>query len=787
MRPQVLTALLAMAVCLLVATSAQAQAGGNADLSPQYKRINLGSFPSGHFFINSVGAIEAEVSSSDFWNLEDHGMMVATEWLSGNFQVEAKVRSLDSGRFPWAKAGIMMRVSGNSSERATGVFLTGDRGAVFQNRPVAGGLTSRVVADEFGTTGFVRLVRIADTFYGAVSNNGSQWTSLGSFQWDSTPNNLLAGLAVTGQYDQPITARFSPPTFTRPSAGTSIYKLSLIENASGQILRTLDQGDALDLNYYNAGLRVRAAIAAFSNVRSMVFKVDGVVKGLDSSAPYEFDLSSLANGEHSLEAIPYSGLDGTGSRFDSLVAGFHVNRGTPAVAPNIVYILTDDMGFADCGFNGSPDVLTPNLDSLAASGVRCTSGYVTCPQCSPSRAGIVSGINQYRFGYKHNGKRRGLPDPTIAPIVPEVLKGLGYTSAMIGKWHIGAENDPDNDHREDWFTGIIAGNHTNVMPWERGFDYTYSFNGGSSSYSPYTNHGKLFLTARGNNPKNFEVREGSNTPRWLNLNEETYQTTELTSRAISFIHRNRTSPFFVYLSYNAPHSPKGATTEELYSNRHILDPGRRELAGLMAGVDREVGRLMNYLRVQNLLDNTIIFFLSDNGGSGVARNSTLNAPLRGGKGQVLEGGLRVPFLVSWKGQIPQNRDFDDPVMSIDYIATALQAQGVSVPDYMDSVPILEDLQGKTQTLHDLPRLVLWKDDHRFARWGDIKCASSGTDNVAVGFQPYDIVSDVRHNVTEDPAAEPLSPNVRYVLTYLLDQFYEHAAHPANQNAFFDSP
>lgn len=778
------SALLRLAVMMFCTTPAWSQ---TANIAPQINRINVGSFPSGYFAVQSDGTIEAEVSSSDFWNLQDHGMMVATEWVTGNFHIEAEVQSLDSERFPWAKAGIMMRASGNSAERSVGVFFTNDRGAVFQSRPVPGGHTSRVVADEFGSSGFVRVLRIKDTFYGAVSNDGTQWTSLGNFEWDRTPDQLLTGLAVAGQYDQPVTTRLSPPTATRPSVETNIYKLSLIDNASGRILRTFDQGDALDLNYYAGGMRVRAAVTAASGMRSMVFKVDGVTRAIDSSTPYEFDLSSLSIGEHTLEAIPHAGLNGAGRAFDSLLVDFDVNRGTPAGRPNIVYILADDMGFADCGFNGSQDVITPHLDSLAASGARCTSGYATCPQCGPSRAGILSGIHQYRFGYEQNIKRRGLPDPTVTPIVPEVLQGLGYSTAMIGKWHIGAEEDPDSGHREDWLTGIIAGNHTNVMPWMRGFDYTYSFNGGSSSYHPYTNHGKLFLTARGNNPKNLEVREGSTTPRWLNLNENTYQTTELTSRTISFIHRHRTEPFFVYLSYNAPHTPTGATDEEWEANDHILDPDRRELAGLMTGVDREVGRLMNYLSVQNLLENTIIFFLSDNGGAGVARNHSLNVPFVGGKGQLLEGGLRVPFLVSWKGQIPQSRDFDAPVMSIDYIATALQAQGVAVPQYMDSVPLLQDLQGKTQTLNGTPRVVFWKNDHRFARWGDFKYASSGSDNVAIGLQPYDIMSNVRDNVIEDPSAEPLSLNVSFALEYLLDDAYEDATDPENRDAFFSDP
>ena len=773
------------AMLVLSAIFAGAVCAQNAN-SPEFRRIKLGSSTSFFGFVN--GAIEADVASSDFSGVEDHGVMVATEWLSGNFQIEAEVEYLGSGRFPWAKAGVMMRASGNSSERSVGVFFTNSRGAVFQNRPLVGGLTSRTVADEAGSKGFVRIVRINDVFYGAVSSDGDRWTSLGDFKWDRTPDRVLSGLAIAGQYDQPVRVRMSPPTRTRPALGTSVYRLSLIDNASGRILRTLDQGDALDLNYYAGGLRVRSVVARSTGVRSMVFKVDGVTQAVDSSAPYDFDLSNLPVGEHTLEAIPYSGLNGAGQAYDSLVADFHVNRGTPE-PPNIVYILTDDMGYADCGFSGSQDVITPHLDQLAANGLRCTSGYTTCPQCSPSRAGILSGINQYRFGYEQNAVRRGLPDPNIAPIVPEVLSGLGYTSAMIGKWHIGVQDDRDDDHREDWFTGIIAGDHGNVMPWRRGFDYTYSFNGGSSSYHPYSRRGKLFLTSRGNNPKNLEVREGETAPRWLNLNESIYQTTELTTRAISFIHRNRSEPFFVYLSYNAPHSPAGATAEDLEANDHILDPGRRELAGLMTGVDREVGRLMNYLRVQGLLENTIVFFLSDNGGAGTARNHSLNAPFNGGKGQVLEGGLRVPFLVSWKGQIPQSRDFDDPVVSIDYIATALQAQGVSVPSYMDSVPLLEDLQGKTSTLHALPRLLLWKNDHRFARWGDFKYASSGEDNVVAGFQRYDLVSDIRSNPSEQPVAT-LPPPISVVsdaLNAMLDAFYEDVADPDNQDAFFNMP
>ena len=747
----------------------------------RHVKFNLGSVAFNAIDPDSAGAVRLEVASSDFWNLEDHGVMAAWERLTGNFQLETEVLNVNSGPYPWAKSGIMVRKSGQSDSCAAGVFFTSRRGAVFQSRPVTGGLTSRVVADEFGSTGFVRLIRLGDSFHGAVSEDGVKWTSLGDFQWDQTPANVVAGLAAAGQNDHPIITRLKPPLFKKPSSTTGVFKLSLIDSSAGESLRTFHNGDVVDLAYYQNALLVRAA--AVGVVGSIQFKVDGQTVATDSTAPYDFDLSTLGNGEHTIEAIPYVGANGTGNRMDSLSADFEVNRGTPPGRPNIVYILTDDMGFADCGFNGSQDVLTPNLDRLAASGTRCTSGYVTSAQCTTSRAGILSGMQQYRFGYEISHRRLGLPSASIAPLPSEVLQNLGYTNAMVGKWHVGVSEDLTTDYREDWLNGIIAGNHTNVMPWKRGFDYTYTFNCGGSAHFPYSPEGRNFLSGHLTNPDNLEVREGRTQPVYLtDLPASTYQTTELTSRAINFIARNKANPFYVYLSYNAPHAPFGAPDNDVLLNNHIEDLDRRELAAMMTGVDRQVGRLLNYLESQNLLDNTLIFFLSDHGGAGVATNATLNTPFRGGKGDLLEGGMRVPYLVSWKGQIPANRDFDDPVLSYDYIATALEAQGESVPGYMDSVSILEDLQGKTKTLASIPRCSLWNKTIAWVRLGDYKYSTTGA-NPFRNF--YDIYSDTRHNPEEDESATPPPASVKNELDSILNAFIEDVSDPLRQAAFFD--
>lgn len=725
--------------------------------------------------INHAGGIYGiELQSTDFWNDRDNGVFTDRSILAGDFHLETQVSALAAPPHPWAKAGIMVRETTDSQSRAAGVYFTSERGAVFQSRRYEQALTSRVVEESLGSTGSVRLIRVGDGFYGAASEDGRRWVSLGRYTWETMPAELTAGLGVASQYNAPLQAQLAELVERDLATETGIYDLTLVDDGAGTDLRSFFQGDVLDVDYYSSGLSVRAEVAS-ACVQSVVFNVDGSPVATDDSAPFAVDLTSLADGAHNLEAIPYDGAGGTGNAFDSIYVEFDVNRGAPATPPNLVYIFCDDLGYADCGFNGSQDVFTPNLDRLAQDGVRCTSGYVTAPQCGPSRAGIVSGMHQTRFAYLDNSSHRGLPIQQVAPVASEILKTLGYTTAMIGKWHV--------EQNESKFAYAIAADERNVLPWYRGFDYTYAMDGGSCHYFPYRPDGTAWLTTRDYEYRNLEVFEGTQTVSYLDLSTDTYQTTEFTERAIQFIDRNSTAPFFVYLSYNAPHTPVTPSDEEKAANSHIADSARRNLAGAMTGVDREVGRLMDYLTTTGLVDNTIVFFFSDNGGP-TASNRSYNDPFIGFKGDVLEGGTRVPFLISWPGQIPRNRDFHAPIFSFDYVTMLLDLLGRPIPDYLDGEAILPDLQGKTSTLDQVPRFVMWRTGYNTCRLGDYKKITQPGGAVSGAYAGH---FDIEENIREDLAFAPIGQAIIDQLDALMDAHAAEATDPDNQDFWFTVP
>jgi len=316
--------------------------------------------------------------------------------------------------------------------------------------------------------------------------------------------------------------------------------------------------------------------------------------------------------------------------------------------PNIVVILADDLGYADLGCQGCRDIPTPHTDSLAENGVRFTDGYANHPVCSPSRAGLLSGRYQHRFGFEHNpgpeqyaAENFGLPldEPTLA----ERLKELGYATGMVGKWHVGFKEG--------------------LRPHERGFDYHFGFLGGAHNYLPGGRRAAL-------------VRNGE---------------------SVAFIERSKDSPFFLYLAFNAVHAPLEAT--KAYEDRFpgITDPKRRTYAGMLAATDDAVGRVLAKLREHELEDNTLIFFYSDNGGP-TPQTTSSNAPLRGYKGMLLEGGIRVPFVAQWKGVIPAGVVYPHMVMGFDVHATALAAAGGTMPKDkpLDGVDLLPFLTGRKE-------------------------------------------------------------------------------------------
>ena len=265
-----------------------------------------------------------------------------------------------------------------------------------------------------------------------------------------------------------------------------------------------------------------------------------------------------------------------------------------SVQPNIIIILADDLGYGDVAFNGCPDYPTPNIDSLATNGVWCSSGYVTHPICSPSRAALMTGRYQQRFGYENNPEddasnpRLGLPMQEL--LLSQMLRPAGYVCGLIGKWHLGSAS--------------------NLRPTQRGFDEFFGFLGGASNY--FNAH-----VLRNDTP----------------LIEQAYLTDAFTREGVSFINRHATEPFFLVLAYNAPHLPND-TPPQIYMDRvaNISDPQRRVYAAMITALDDGIGQVLQTLQAQNLLNNTLIFFLSDNGA--LQATYTRNYPLRGYKGSV---------------------------------------------------------------------------------------------------------------------------------------------------------
>jgi len=355
----------------------------------------------------------------------------------------------------------------------------------------------------------------------------------------------------------------------------------------------------------------------------------------------------------------------------------------PARPPNILLILADDLGYADVGFNGCEDIPTPNIDSLAKNGVQCTSGYVSCPVCSPMRAGLMTGRYQQRFGYEFNpgptdkaSLEFGLPLDEVT--LPQQLKKIGYVTGMVGKWHLGLKKE--------------------LHPNNRGFDEFFGFPHGSHSY---------FAGARKADPRNPIMRGLEE------VDEQEYLTSAFSREAVRFIEQHGNKPFFLYLSYNAVHTPMQAPPESLDRFPSIKNKKRRTYAAMLSAMDDGVGQVLAKLRELGLQRDTLVFFLSDNGGPPKA-NASRNDPLRGAKGSVYEGGTRVPFVMQWKGHLPEGRIYEQPVISLDIFPTVLAAATQQpIPDLkLDGVNLLPYLSGtRKQPPHEA---LYWRFGSRCA-------------------------------------------------------------------------
>jgi uncharacterized sulfatase len=348
--------------------------------------------------------------------------------------------------------------------------------------------------------------------------------------------------------------------------------------------------------------------------------------------------------------------------------------------PNVILIYSDDHGWADLGAQGvDKDIRTPNLDQLARDGVRFARGYVTAPQCVPSRAGVLTGRYQQKFGVEDNNKG---PLPLAELTIAERLKSAGYVSCQIGKWHL--ESPPERKGARP--KGIAgAGSPQSFQPWAQGFDeyFTGPMNTFSASHD-------------------LQGHKLADAPQ--QLTDKRFRCIWQTDAALSFIERHQGDPFFVYLAYFTPHVPLESPEPWFSRTPASLPRERRQALAMIAAMDDGLGRIRGKLRSLGVEKNTLIFFIGDNGAplKEGAWDGSLNLPLIGEKGMLTDGGVRTPFVAAWPGRIPAGRVFDHPVSSLDVAATAVALAGLPHDAKLDGVNLMPFVTGENKSApHDL--------------------------------------------------------------------------------------
>ncbi len=353
--------------------------------------------------------------------------------------------------------------------------------------------------------------------------------------------------------------------------------------------------------------------------------------------------------------------------------------------PNVIVIISDDQGYADVGFHGSKEIFTPNIDRIANNGVIFSEGYVSYAVCSPSRAGLITGRYQNRFGYTRNillaPKDSTMGLPLTEQTLPDVLRKANYKTKAIGKWHLGA--------------------HESLVPERRGFDEFFGFIIGGHRYFP-EDLTINDLTEVRRQMDGYITRIYDNGNR---IDTKKYLTEELSDNAVKFIEDNSDNPFFLYLSYNAPHTPLQATKKDLERNMHIEVEKRRTYAAMVSSMDDGIGLILDKLEEKKISDNTIVIFFSDNGGV-EWYNFSDNGVLRGIKGDFYEGGIRVPFAMQWPKKIKPGITYDKPIIALDVFATVASAASAEkyIKNDIDGVDLLPYL---TEENSGLPHEYLY--------------------------------------------------------------------------------
>ena len=426
--------------------------------------------------------------------------------------------------------------------------------------------------------------------------------------------------------------------------------------------------------------------------------------------------------------------------------------------PNIILLVADDLGPYEVSAYGVEHISTPNIDQIGNDGVVFEEGYATAPTCAPARAGLMTGRVQNRYGFETqvmefypsnyveyiSGRwlvdtgefvvkarpsfpsawqvhKQGVPPSEI--MLSEILKKYDYDTALIGKWHLGV-------HREQ-------------IPHARGFDYQYGFYGASSLYTPEKNWSGVI---------NHEHKAFSSQHQWKTgrkdqaailrngeeIEEDEYLTYAIRDEITEYIEEHKDEPFFIYAAFSAPHVPFQAPVEYYCMYPHVKDENKRVYYAMISALDDSIGEITQKLEDLELEEDTLIFFISDNGGASYT-HATDNGPLKGGKLTQFEGGIRVPFMMKWKGKIPPGTRYEYPVSSTDIFTTSVAAAGGVLPSdrEYDGVDLLPYVTGKNK---ERPHQALfWRADHIWAlRDGDYKLILSTRDGWA---ELYNLATD----------------------------------------------
>lgn len=413
-----------------------------------------------------------------------------------------------------------------------------------------------------------------------------------------------------------------------------------------------------------------------------------------------------------------------------------------AEPPNIIVILADDLGYADISAYGVKRIATPNIDRIGREGAIFTDGYTTAPVCSPARAALQTGRYQQRFGFEYNNgpptrdaeQNLGLPAGEIT--IASALKARGYRTALVGKWHLGANPD--------------------FYPTNRGYDEFVGILAGATSYMD-ANHPDVVVAPTDDAPDGgspgprgrfTQVIEGPE--RTVVRNEREYLTDYLGRRSVEFIRRGGPGrqPYFLYASFTAPHAPFMVTRKYYDRFAHIEDRRNRIYAGMIAALDDAVGEILQAVEASGEAENTLIYFVSDNGCAAYVPGLCACEPLRGGKLTHYEGGVRVPFLMRWPAKVKAGTVYRKPVSTLDIFPTALAGAGARLPgdrayDGVDITPYLQgvrdgdphpQLMWRRQPLASIRKgdWKLWKDPEAgYTLLFDLKRDPNETTNLAV--------------------------------------------------------